>query len=64
MKQYQVKMTDKALADIEAIYQYIAESLQAPDTAMKQYNRIADGIESLAFFRSGTVCLSPSQSMT
>lgn len=50
MKQYQVKVTDKALADMEAIYQYIAETLQAPDTAMKQYDRIADEIESLRIF--------------
>lgn len=47
MKRYHVKITDHALADMEAIYDYIALRLQVPDTAMEQYNRIADGIESL-----------------
>lgn len=28
---------------MDAIYEYIAEILQVPDTALKQYNRIADG---------------------
>ena len=48
MKRYHVKITDHALADMEAIYDYIALRLQVPDTAMEQYNRIADGIESLS----------------
>lgn len=47
MKQYHIKITDKALADMVEIYEYIAENLKVPDTAMKQYDRIADGIESL-----------------
>ena len=50
MKQYHVKITDKALADMNAIYDYIAENLQVPDTAIKQYERIADGIKSLNMF--------------
>ncbi len=41
MKQYRVKITGKALADMEEIYDYIASNLQSPDTAMKQYDRIA-----------------------
>lgn len=36
MKQYKVQITDKALADMEAIYEYIAAVLGAPETAMKQ----------------------------
>ena len=44
MKQYKVRITDKALADMDAIYEYIAAVLGAPETAMKQYNWIADGI--------------------
>lgn len=48
MKQYSVKITQKALTDMEAVYCYIADSLHSPDIAMKQYNRIADAIESLA----------------
>ena len=50
MKEYDVKITHRALADIDMIYDYIAQSLQAPDTAAKQYNRIADGIMSLNIF--------------
>ena len=50
MKQYNVKITSKALADMEAIYDYIADELLNPDAAMGQYNRIADAIESLRMF--------------
>lgn len=50
MKAYNVRITDKALADIEAIYNYIADELLNPDAAMGQYNRIVDGIESLSDF--------------
>lgn len=48
MNQYSVKITNKALADMENIYDHIAFELLVPDTAMGQYNRIADAIESLA----------------
>ncbi len=47
---YNVKITDKALADMEAIYQYISEELKSPASAIRQYNRIADGIRSLDMF--------------
>lgn len=50
MKYYTVKITDKALADMEDIYEYIALRLQAPDNAMGQYNRIAEAIEGLNAF--------------
>ena len=50
MKQYLLKITDKALSDMSAIYDYIAEQLQAPETAMQQYNRIAEAIETLNDF--------------
>ncbi len=50
MKQYKVQITDKALADMEEIYNYIAIQLQAPENAMRQYNRIADTIEGLTVF--------------
>lgn len=46
----QVKISAKALEDMEAIYDYIANQFQAPDAAMKWYNRIAEAIQSLAFF--------------
>lgn len=50
MKQYTVQITDKALADMEEIYNYIAIQLQAPENAMGQYNRIAKAIEELSIF--------------
>ena len=50
MKQYVVQITDKALADMEEIYNYIAIQLQAPENAMGQYNRIAEAIEELNVF--------------
>ena len=50
MKQYMVQITDKALADMEEIYTYIAEQLQAPENAIGQYNRIAEAIQKLNVF--------------
>lgn len=50
MKQYHVQITEKALSDMGAIYDYVAGKLQAPETAMRQYNRIAEAIESLELF--------------
>lgn len=50
MKQYTVQITDKALADMEEIYNYIAIQLQAPENAIGQYNRIAEAIEELNMF--------------
>ena len=50
MKQYNVKITSKALADMETIYDYISNELSNPDAAMAQYDRIADAIESLKIF--------------
>ncbi|GBF33739.1 hypothetical protein DCCM_2849 [Desulfocucumis palustris] len=47
MKQYKIQITYIAISDMEEIYYYIAEQLQAPETAMEQYNRIADAIETL-----------------
>lgn len=50
MKQYAVRITDRALADMEEIYNYIAIQLQAPESAIGQYNRIAEAIEGLHVF--------------
>ena len=50
MKQYTAQITDKALADMEEIYNYIAIQLQAPENAIGQYNRIADAIIGLNAF--------------
>lgn len=47
MKQYDVKISHVALSDMEQIYSYIADRLLEPDTAMGQYNRIAEAIQSL-----------------
>ena len=50
MRQYKIQITDTALSDMEEIYNYIAEQLQAPEAAMGQYNRIADAIDTLDTF--------------
>lgn len=50
MKQYVVRITDRALADMEEMYNYIAIQLQAPENAMGEYNRIAEAIKGLHVF--------------
>lgn len=50
MKKYKVKISSLALRDMEEIYGYISEKLGSPTTAMKQYERIAEAIESLNVF--------------
>lgn len=50
MRRYKVQITDRALADMEEIYNYIAKQLLTPETAMEQYNRIAESIEKLDMF--------------
>jgi toxin ParE1/3/4 len=50
MKKYHVQITDKALSNMEDIYNYIVNQLQSPETAMGQYNRIAEAIETLGTF--------------
>lgn len=50
MKRYKVQITNKALSDLEEIYDYIAEQLQAPEAAMDLYHRISDAIETLDTF--------------
>ena len=50
MREYPVNITDKALNDMNGIYEYIAVNLQSPENAMGQYNRIADSILKLGFF--------------
>ena len=42
--------SDKALADMEGICNYIVIQLQAPENVMGQYNRIAKAIEGLHIF--------------
>ena len=47
MKHYEVLISDKAKEDMDAIYKYISETLLAPMSAARQYNRIADAILTL-----------------
>lgn len=49
MMVYNVSISEKALADMDGIYNYIADVLMSPETAANQYDRIADGILSLDF---------------
>ena len=42
-----VEITESALADMDAVYQYIRNVLQAPSAAAATYDRIADAILSL-----------------
>lgn len=47
MEIFEVKITEEALEDMEKIYEYIADTLLAPENAMRQYSRIADAILTL-----------------
>ena len=57
MERYTVQITDEALSDLKEIYRDSAEQLQAPETAVRQYRRIADEILTLSSFpaRYGTL---------
>ncbi len=57
MGQYEVCITDEALSDMESIYDYISYSLQAPETAKGQYDRIANAILTLETFPKNFLCL-------
>lgn len=48
--QYTVRITDRTLADMEEIYNYIAIQLLVSENAMGQYNRIAKAIEEQNMF--------------
>lgn len=50
MENYEVRVTEEALSDMEEIYHYIAEKLRSPENALGQYDRIADEIISLHVF--------------
>ena len=50
MKKYKVKISSLALRDMEELYGYISGKLGSPATAIKQYERIAEAIESLSVF--------------
>ena len=50
MDKYVVEITDEALADMDGIYNYIANTLLAPENAIGQYHRIAEAILTLESF--------------
>ena len=47
METYEVKLTPRALQDLDSIYAYIAQSLMEPDTALKLLSQLEDAIFSL-----------------
>ena len=50
MDKYSVKLTNRALRDLDGIYTYIAHNLLVPETAANQVDRIEDAILSLEDF--------------
>lgn len=51
MDRYSVKLMSRALRDLDGIYDYIANTLLEPETAMNQVNRIENAILSLETMR-------------
>lgn len=47
---YTIEYSDEAKRDLEDIFVYIAWTLLAPETAVRQYHRIVDMVESLDTF--------------
>ena len=47
MDEYRVSMTDRALHDLDAIYEYIAKTILEPETALSLVDEIEKGINSL-----------------
>lgn len=58
MTEYTVEISKKAAEDMEEIYTYIANHIGMPQTAIDQFNDIADGIESLSTFPARTKIIS------
>lgn len=50
IKKYKIDITNAALQDMKDLYDHISNVLQAPETALKQYNRIAGRILTLDIF--------------
>ncbi len=65
MNKYTIDITDEALSDMEALYDYIVNVKRAPENALGQYNRIADAILTLDAFpdRFGLFDSEPEHSM-
>ena len=47
MKKYEVKLSEGALSRLDALYDYIANKLEAPETAQAQTERIEDAVLTL-----------------
>ncbi|MBP5200767.1 MAG: type II toxin-antitoxin system RelE/ParE family toxin [Schwartzia sp.] len=47
MKRYDVKLSEGALSRLDALYDYIANKLETPETAQAQTERIEDAILTL-----------------
>lgn len=47
MDKYSVKLTSRALRDLDGIYAYIAQTLREPGTALKLVDRIEESVFSL-----------------
>lgn len=47
MDKYKVKLSPAAFRDLNSIYQYIAEKLRVPETALKLANEIENAVLSL-----------------
>lgn len=50
MDEYDVKLSEQAAKDMSDIYEYICNEIGMPQTAIEQFNRIADAVESLSVF--------------
>ena len=48
MDKYSVKLTSRALRDLDGIYRYIAQTLLERETALKMVDRIEEAIFSLS----------------
>lgn len=57
MKEYVVKITEDAYADMECIYDGVLQLTQSKKIAMQQYNLIAEAIMSLKNFPYATKAL-------
>ena len=50
MTKITINILKRAEGDMEAIYHYIADELQSPETAMNHFEAIAEGIKTLEIF--------------
>ena len=50
MTEYQIIISEQAARDMSDIYEYISNTIGMPQIAMRQFNRIAEAIETLNYF--------------